>query len=499
MGSAVKSVEKTISKIIPNEVKPVLPYLAVAAPWLGAAGYLGAGLEGLTPFQSALFGAGTNLASQVATGQAAKHGINPVTLALSGAGGYLTAPGTASQLEAAKIIGDTSSGNAVTLGDVISTDPTKIGSETLAQAGLPSTLPNDVSVGNISNLQSLENVGTQGLASLSSRAAPTLNQSILSMHTGAQLAPGIVLTASEQARIAAQDALDAYNAQQSGIGNLASQNKTDTISYVTQNMKLAGFSDTAIQNALAQLNLGGSGISQSAATQYAINQPLNYPGYSLPSNIQKTPVSITDVLAQSKSPSSVLGYGAADGGIMGYAKGGKVKHAERLGYMFGNFVDPAKAQAQAQANQNEIESTYRGYLDRGPISPTVNSLKTQLANKYRNKGDLQKQYTNYLTTAGFKPEQITGILGGAQSLKKGGKANKQESDMIDLHGHEMDYRAAGGFVPIGKKERADDVPARLSKNEFVFTAKAVRNAGGGDIKEGAKRMYHIMKQLEARS
>ena len=319
------------------------------------------------------------------------------------------------------------------------------------------------------------------------------------MHTGAQLAPGIVLTASEQARIAAQDALDAYNAQQSGIGNLASQNKTDTISYVTQNMKLAGFSDTAIQNALAQLNLGGSGISQSAATQYAINQPLNYPGYSLPSNIQKTPVSITDVLAQAKLPSSVLGYGAADGGIMGYAKGGKVKHAERLGYMFGNFVDPAKAQAQAQANQNEIESTYRGYLDRGPISPTVNSLKTQLANKYRNKGDLQKQYTNYLTTAGFKPEQITGILGGAQSLKKGGKANKQESDMIDLHGHEMDYRAAGGFVPIGKKERADDVPARLSKNEFVFTAKAVRNAGGGDIKEGAKRMYHIMKQLEARS
>ena len=178
MGSAVKSVEKTISKIIPNEVKPVLPYLSVAAPWLSAAGYLGAGLEGLTPFQSALFGAGTNLASQVATGQAAKHGINPVTLALSGAGGYLTAPGTASQLEAAKIIGDTSSGNAVTLGDVISTDPTKIGSETLAQAGLPSTLPNDVSVGNISNLQSLENVGTQGLASLSSRAAPTLNQSI---------------------------------------------------------------------------------------------------------------------------------------------------------------------------------------------------------------------------------------------------------------------------------------------------------------------------------
>jgi hypothetical protein len=64
---------------------------------------------------------------------------------------------------------------------------------------------------------------------------------------------------------------------------------------------------------------------------------------------------------------------------------------------------------------------------------------------------------------------------------------------------EMDYRAKGGFVPIGKKERADDVPARLSKNEFVFTAKAVRNAGGGDIRKGAKRMYQLMNKLEARA
>jgi hypothetical protein len=63
---------------------------------------------------------------------------------------------------------------------------------------------------------------------------------------------------------------------------------------------------------------------------------------------------------------------------------------------------------------------------------------------------------------------------------------------------EMDLRK-GGFVPLGKKERADDVPARLSKNEFVFTAKAVRNAGNGDVRKGAKRMYQVMNQLEARA
>ena len=54
-----------------------------------------------------------------------------------------------------------------------------------------------------------------------------------------------------------------------------------------------------------------------------------------------------------------------------------------------------------------------------------------------------------------------------------------------------------GFVPIGRMEKADDVPARLSKNEFVFTADAVRNAGEGDIDKGAEVMYNMMKNLES--
>jgi hypothetical protein len=64
---------------------------------------------------------------------------------------------------------------------------------------------------------------------------------------------------------------------------------------------------------------------------------------------------------------------------------------------------------------------------------------------------------------------------------------------------EIDYRDKGGYVPpIGKKERADDIPAMLSNNEFVFTAKAVRNAGGGSVKKGAKKMYALMKKLEGK-
>ena len=63
---------------------------------------------------------------------------------------------------------------------------------------------------------------------------------------------------------------------------------------------------------------------------------------------------------------------------------------------------------------------------------------------------------------------------------------------------EIDYRATGGFVPVGIKEKADDVPAMLSKNEFVMTADAVRGAGDGSIKKGAQRMYDLMKQNESK-
>ena len=74
---------------------------------------------------------------------------------------------------------------------------------------------------------------------------------------------------------------------------------------------------------------------------------------------------------------------------------------------------------------------------------------------------------------------------------------KRTMPLLDMGGQEMDLRAEGGFVPIGRMEKADDVPARLSKNEFVFTADAVRNAGDGDVDKGAEVMYNMMKNLEA--
>ena len=83
---------------------------------------------------------------------------------------------------------------------------------------------------------------------------------------------------------------------------------------------------------------------------------------------------------------------------------------------------------------------------------------------------------------------------------EGGKAEpvaKKVMPLLDMDGNEMDLRDNGGFVPIGRMEKADDVPARLSKNEFVFTADAVRNAGDGDVDKGAEVMYNMMKNLES--
>ena len=90
------------------------------------------------------------------------------------------------------------------------------------------------------------------------------------------------------------------------------------------------------------------------------------------------------------------------------------------------------------------------------------------------------------------------VMDKAFGKAQGGRVKKAPGGLMNLGGLEKDYRTTGGFVPIGKKEKADDVPARLSKNEFVMTADAVRAAGGGNINKGAQRMYNTMKQLEGK-
>ena len=130
--------------------------------------------------------------------------------------------------------------------------------------------------------------------------------------------------------------------------------------------------------------------------------------------------------------------------------------------------------------------------------------------KYKNKGgDLSFQ--EFVQAVMQQQQQAQGMEQQAQGMEQpmmaanGGRMNyaegggimeTEQAEMIDMGGNEKDYRETGGFVEMGGEERADDVPARLSKNEFVFTADAVRNAGGGDIDRGSEVMQNLMDNLE---
>ena len=117
--------------------------------------------------------------------------------------------------------------------------------------------------------------------------------------------------------------------------------------------------------------------------------------------------------------------------------------------------------------------------------------------------------TDPVTGKQYKTEQEAiddlGIVVYNQRFAEGGRAGLMNGAMptgvmrTNKAGvMERDYRDEGGFVPVGIKEKADDVPAMLSKNEFVFTADAVRGAGNGSVEKGAQRMYDTMKNLEKR-
>jgi hypothetical protein len=122
--------------------------------------------------------------------------------------------------------------------------------------------------------------------------------------------------------------------------------------------------------------------------------------------------------------------------------------------------------------------------------------------------DLEKAKEMFIQFNGREPVDMQELLeffnvkqqaadGGLmrENFALGTRPTAQESGLGGLP-IEADMRYTGGFMPYGAVEKADDVPARLSKNEFVFTADAVRAAGGGSVQQGAKKMYDTMKQLE---
>ncbi len=133
-----------------------------------------------------------------------------------------------------------------------------------------------------------------------------------------------------------------------------------------------------------------------------------------------------------------------------------------------------------------------------PPAMLTNQVTQRIMKDPRTMGNLMKdpKFLNILNSIKNKRASSNANSQGRQGYRYGSPPVRTNQAGIT----ELDYRQKGGFVPpIGVKEKADDIPAMLSNNEFVFTANAVRNAGGGSVKEGAKKMYGLMRQLEGRS
>jgi hypothetical protein len=403
MGKVFKSVTKPISKvldkIVPNEIKPILPYAAALFPFLAPATF-GAMAGGLGSFglsnpalislaQRGVLGGGLNLFSQASQEGAAERGINPLSVLLAAGSGALSGPGATEALQGAQTVGTSAAGN-ITAADLATKFP---GIDSAAQLGYSP---------DISFLNQATNVGLEGLSKIS----PTLEQGakadLFSLDKLKAIAAPVGLTATEQAYNAALDAqrdydkeLAAYNTM---TGQMSAESTANRIKAIRSSMTSAGFGESDIEAALRQIGLLAVGGR----------------------------------------------VGAMNGGIMDVRRG----LVDVPGGYSGNRYK--------QLLQLLEEARSSGDMDK------IKEVESDLFREYNKKKD-----------------------GGLMGLKMGG---------VPM---EMDYRM-GGFIPVGSKEKADDVPARLSRNEFVMTADAVRAAGGGSVNEGAKRMYQLMNQLEGK-
>jgi len=199
-------------------------------------------------------------------------------------------------------------------------------------------------------------------------------------------------------------------------------------------------------------------------------------------------------------------FGLKDGGRVKYAIGSPEPDSEMMRGDGKNVGIPTimldESTDQPEGIESMIEDKLSYYIP-GLSSKDLSRLYRVLGKEGGKNVDF-KNLHKVLSNPGDYPEAIIEIkqmLGIPETKKDGGRIGYAMGTEIPVRQNqggitELDYRNTGGFVPIGVKEKADDVPAMLSKNEFVFTADAVRAAGGGSVNKGAQKMYNLMKSLE---
>ena len=151
----------------------------------------------------------------------------------------------------------------------------------------------------------------------------------------------------------------------------------------------------------------------------------------------------------------------------------------------------------------EIEDTETMSTTRFMFEKLLKPRRKEIMENY---GLTMKEVDNLIIDEMKKLSRTNEAYGGRMGFAMGNPEENavQASGIMDLPLNqnpagitELDLRETGGFIPpVGVKEKADDIPAMLSNNEFVFTADAVRGMGDGNVNKGAQRMYDMMKKLE---
>ncbi len=254
-----------------------------------------------------------------------------------------------------------------------------------------------------------------------------------------------------------------------------------------EDMMMAGITFSRPEKSYLFRRLGGSGGSDRSYTMPNLYRILNNPN--------KYP---EDAAILKEIAIMGLGKGQKDGGRIGFSEGMdearqlllNKKYLELLKeYSEAGLTD---ADSRAMKEANEFVRDFK-MADGGRIGYKKGANRVSELLILRD-GILAKDANADVSDIEAEIFQLTGktfkSVGGISDIPTG-KIRKNNAGVV-----ERDYRDEGGFVPVGIKERADDVPAMLSKNEFVMTADAVRGIGNGSVEEGSKKLYNTMKKAE---
>jgi hypothetical protein len=571
-----RPISKALDKIVPNEVKPFLPYLAAVAPYMLPPGAgLGALGGSLNPMlQRALLSGTLNLGSQLAQ-EGSEGDFSALSLGLAGLQGALTAPRASQSLEALRpTVGAEGELTGLQSLGSKSINLLQRGSEGL-QNIMEAGKANPFSMAGLKAASIPLTQGTTDLAMSTARRAlkdyedelAAFNEQADATTAASDLARRNAIISSMTAAAFDEDTID-DTLSQLGLKNggrvgfaQGGNKKTMIVDLLNKGADLdlikatTDASDEEIMEAVDFFKYGGAGVplptfnesgkmiddglykgreTRPEAKAYGgimtakrglVNAPGGYAGeeemdrgggisigigklypkmlkqragevvdFLSPSNIKDMPKDFSNFLKKSfndpegpyqkikqdmikskdKKSSSDEGFGGIEKAVESVEQKPKTFLVDKLKVT----VNPGESQEKATLNAifNDVDDVMP--QDR------KEEFYRLLIPKLKNTGEISDNEYKMLMQEVFSKAK-----GGIISLNMGGSVLPK--------GIEMDLRG-GGFIPMGSMEKADDVPARVSKNEFVMTADAVKAAGGGSINKGAQRMYQLMNNLEAR-